>query len=139
MYESQEPRIPPIRAAIHNRRPLHLLRLLNNRLSQSDLRINGKYSACYASASQRSTFYPPHCEAVGWVSFHLHETYRNKEKLSPLVRELPWTHNIIILSKCTRPEEREFYLRLIKRDTWDKRRLEREIDSALFERKVLSP
>ncbi len=68
-----------------------------------------------------------------------YETYRNNEKLSPLVRELPWTHNIIILSKCTREEEREFYLHLTKRDTWDKRRLEREIDSARFERKVLSP
>jgi predicted nuclease of restriction endonuclease-like (RecB) superfamily len=43
------------------------------------------------------------------------------------------------LSKCVRPEEREFYIRLTHRDGWDKRRLEREIDAALFERYVLAP
>ena len=40
----------------------------------------------------------------------LYETYRNDEKVSPLVRQLPWTHNLLILSRCKRPEEREFYL-----------------------------
>jgi predicted nuclease of restriction endonuclease-like (RecB) superfamily len=74
-----------------------------------------------------------------WRMRQFYDAYRSDEKLSPLVRELPWTHNMIILSKCTRREEREFYLRLAQRDVWDKRRLEQEIDSALFERAVLSP
>ncbi len=68
-----------------------------------------------------------------------YETYRNNEQLAALSRELPWTHNIIILSKCVRPEEREFYIRMVQREGWNKRRLEKEIDSSLFERKVLSP
>ena len=68
-----------------------------------------------------------------------YETYRNDEKLSTPVRESPWTHNTIILSKCFRPEEREFYVRVVQRERWNKRRLEKEIDGALFERKVLSP
>ncbi len=41
-----------------------------------------------------------------------YETYRDDEKVSPLVRQVPWTHNLIILSRSKRPEEREFYLRL---------------------------
>lgn len=32
--------------------------------------------------------------------------------VSPLVRQLPWTHNLIILSLSKLPQEREFYLRL---------------------------
>ena len=40
-----------------------------------------------------------------------YEAYRDDEKLSPLVRQLSWTHNLIILSQSKHPEEREFYLR----------------------------
>ena len=34
------------------------------------------------------------------------------KKSSPLVRQLPWSHNLIIFSQSKRPEEREFYVRL---------------------------
>src|ERR1039457_1553852 len=36
-----------------------------------------------------------------------YEAYRNDEKVSPLVRQLTWTHNLIILSQSKREEERE--------------------------------
>src|SRR5450759_1708883 len=36
-----------------------------------------------------------------------YESYRLDKKLSPLVRELSWTHNLLILSRSKRPEERE--------------------------------
>jgi predicted nuclease of restriction endonuclease-like (RecB) superfamily len=55
------------------------------------------------------------------------------------VRQLPWTHNLIILSQCKRAEEREFYLRLCVQERWSKRELERQIRLALFERAVLNP
>ena len=29
-----------------------------------------------------------------------------------LVRQLPWTHNLIIFTQSTHPEKREFYLRM---------------------------
>lgn len=35
------------------------------------------------------------------------ETYRGLEIVTPLVTQLPWTHNLIILSQSKRPEERE--------------------------------
>lgn len=67
------------------------------------------------------------------------DTYRREPKVSPLVRQLPWTHNLLILSKCKRPEEREFYLRLAVRERWAKRELERQLNGALFERAILAP
>ena len=67
------------------------------------------------------------------------ETYRHSKKVSPLVTQLPWTQNLLILSRAKRDEEREFYLRLAIRERWSKRELERQLNSALFERTVLSP
>jgi predicted nuclease of restriction endonuclease-like (RecB) superfamily len=74
-----------------------------------------------------------------WRMRQFHEAYSRDEKLSTLLRELPWSHNVTILSRCVRPEEREFYIRCAVGQNWSFRRLEKEIDAALFERHVLSP
>jgi predicted nuclease of restriction endonuclease-like (RecB) superfamily len=74
-----------------------------------------------------------------WRMRQFFEAYRNAPKLSPLVRELPWTHNLIILSQSKRPEEREFYLRIAIRERWSKRELERQFRLGAFERAVLAP
>jgi predicted nuclease of restriction endonuclease-like (RecB) superfamily len=68
-----------------------------------------------------------------------YEAYPGDAIVSPLVRQLPWTHNLIILSQSKRPEEREFYLRLAAQEKWSKRELERQFEAALFERTVLQP
>ncbi len=68
-----------------------------------------------------------------------YEAYRGNEIVSALLRQLPWTHNLIILNQSQRPEEREFYLRQAIREQWSKRELERQFKTALFERTVLSP
>lgn len=68
-----------------------------------------------------------------------YETYRLDEKVSALLRQLTWTHNITILSQSKRPEEREFYLRLAIQEKWSTRELERQFKTALFERTVLHP
>ena len=68
-----------------------------------------------------------------------YETYRDEPIVAPLVRQLPWTHNLIILGQSKRPEEREFYLRMAVKERWAKRELERQFRVALFERTVLSP
>lgn len=59
--------------------------------------------------------------------------------MAALTRQLPWTHNLIILNQSKRAEEREFYLRLAAREQWTKRELERQFKAALFERTVLHP
>jgi len=68
-----------------------------------------------------------------------YEAYRDDEKIAPLARQLPWTHNLIILNQSKRPEEREFYLRLAIKEQWSSRDLERQLKTALFERTVLNP
>jgi predicted nuclease of restriction endonuclease-like (RecB) superfamily len=43
------------------------------------------------------------------------------------------------MGRSKRREEREFYLRLTIQERWSKRELERQFNTALFERTVLSP
>ncbi|HCS20840.1 MAG TPA: hypothetical protein DIW47_09825 [Bacteroidetes bacterium] len=37
-----------------------------------------------------------------WRMKQFYETYRDFPKLSPLVREISWTHNMLIFSRCKR-------------------------------------
>ena len=68
-----------------------------------------------------------------------YEAYQDKQIVSALLTQLPWTHHLIILSQSKRPEEREFYLRLAIREQWSSRELERQFKGGLFERTVLTP
>lgn len=68
-----------------------------------------------------------------------YETYRQEDKVAPLVRQLPWSHNLVLLGQTKQPEEREFYLRLAVAEGWSRRELERQMRTGLFERTVLSP
>ncbi|KPX45759.1 Uncharacterized protein ALO68_00394 [Pseudomonas syringae pv. helianthi] len=67
------------------------------------------------------------------------EVYRNDEKVSAVLTQLPWTHHLIIFSQSKRPEEREFYLHMAIREKWSSRELERQFKNALFERVVTQP
>jgi len=74
-----------------------------------------------------------------WRMRQFFDTYQSNPKLSSLLRELPWTHNMLILSASKREEEREFYLRMARGQKWSSRELERQLAGALFERVALSP
>ncbi|WP_411740779.1 PDDEXK nuclease domain-containing protein [Pseudomonas sp. A-RE-19] len=67
------------------------------------------------------------------------ETYRHDAIVAALLRQLPWTQNLIILNQSKRPEEREFYLRMAIQEKWSSRELERHFKAALFERSVVNP
>ena len=56
-----------------------------------------------------------------------YEAYRANQKVSPLVRQLPWTHHLIILSQAKPVETREFYIVAAIKERWPKRELERQI------------
>ena len=73
-----------------------------------------------------------------WRMKQFYETYNDNEKLSPLVREISWTNNVLIMMAAKTDEERDFYLTLSVKNNYSKRELERQIDSALFERTMLS-
>jgi len=73
-----------------------------------------------------------------WRMKQFYETYRENEKLSPLVREISWSNNLLILMNAKTDEAREFYLTLAGKNNYSKRELERQIDSMLFERAIIS-
>lgn len=65
------------------------------------------------------------------------EAYKDFPKLSPLVRQISWTHNLLIFSRCKSIEEKEFYLKLVKKESYSKRELDRQISSSFFERTMI--
>ncbi|MDN3602892.1 PDDEXK nuclease domain-containing protein [Belliella kenyensis] len=69
-----------------------------------------------------------------WRMKQFYETYKDLPKLSTLLREISWSHNLAIFSRCKNNEEREFYLKLAKREGYSFRELDRQISSSLFER-----
>ncbi|MBR1443913.1 MAG: DUF1016 family protein [Firmicutes bacterium] len=67
-----------------------------------------------------------------------YEAYNESEFVSPLVTQISWTNHLVILSSCKSREEREFYIKLSIKEKYTKRQLERQIDSAYYERYMLS-
>jgi len=72
-----------------------------------------------------------------WRMKQFYETYKDKEILSTVSREIAWSHNTLILSNCKTSQEREFYLRLTMKERLSYRELERQINSSYFERVML--
>lgn len=73
-----------------------------------------------------------------WRMRQFYDTYNQDKKLSPLVREISWTNNMIIIAQTKNYEEREFYLRHAATESYSKKELQRQLDSGLFERTFLS-
>jgi len=73
-----------------------------------------------------------------WRMKQFYETYAKNEKLSTLSREISWSNNVLIMMGAKSDEEREFYLLLTQKNHYSARELERQIDSALFERTMIS-
>jgi len=67
-----------------------------------------------------------------------YETYKDNKFVSALLTQISWTNHLIILSKTKTIEEKEFYISLCERERYSSRELERQINSAYFERYMLS-
>ncbi len=74
-----------------------------------------------------------------WRMRQFFEAYPAATELSPLLRDLPWSAHLHILSRTKRAEEREFYLRMATHNRWPVREVARQIDGGLFERAALNP
>jgi predicted nuclease of restriction endonuclease-like (RecB) superfamily len=72
-----------------------------------------------------------------WRMKQFYETYKDFPKLSPLVREISWTNNLLVFSRCKTIEEMEFYLKHAKQENYSKRELDRQISASLFERTMI--
>jgi predicted nuclease of restriction endonuclease-like (RecB) superfamily len=66
-----------------------------------------------------------------------YSTYSRHEKLQPLVAEISWTHNILIMEKCKDDLKREFYLRMTREQGWSKNALIHNIENQAYERTLL--
>lgn len=67
-----------------------------------------------------------------------YSTYKEDEIATPLVTQLSWTNNLLILSGAKTKEERYFYLKLAIKNNYSKRELDRQITSSYYERFILS-
>ena len=67
-----------------------------------------------------------------------YETYKDDEIVTPLVTQISWTNHLLIMSGSKSAEERRFYIELCIKNNYSKRELERQIDSAYYQRYMLS-
>jgi len=73
-----------------------------------------------------------------WRMRSLYEHYKANEKLPPLVAEIAWSHNILILEKCKDDLEREFYIKMTKKYGWSKSVLTHQVEGKSYERFLLN-
>lgn len=73
-----------------------------------------------------------------WRMKQFYETYKDFPKLSTLLREISWSNNILIFSRCKTLEEREFYLKLSSKEKYSYRELDRQISASTFERTMIA-
>jgi len=73
-----------------------------------------------------------------WRMKLFHETYTDNQKLAPLVREIAWSHNLIIMERCKEDLQRQFYIRMTRRFGWSKNVLIHQIDNQTYEKTLLS-
>ena len=72
-----------------------------------------------------------------WYMRQFYLEYNGHEKLQPLVGEIAWAHNLVIMSRCKDPLEREFYIRMTRKFGWSKNILIHQIDNQSYEKSLL--
>jgi len=68
--------------------------------------------------------------------FYLH--YQENIKLAPLVQEIGWSHNILIMEKCKDDFAREYYIRMTKKYGWSKNVLIHHLEGKSYEKYLLN-
>lgn len=67
-----------------------------------------------------------------WLMRQFFNEYSELPKLQPLVGEISWTKNLLIMARCKDALEREFYLRATARFGWTKRVLQHQLDNQSY-------
>lgn len=73
-----------------------------------------------------------------WRMRDFYLSYHDNAKLPALLAEISWTHHIYILEKCKDSLEREFYMRMSKKNRWSYRVLLNQIDNKNYEKTMTS-
>ncbi len=69
-------------------------------------------------------------------NFYIH--YNANPKLQPLVAEISWSKNLIILERCKEELEREFYTKMTNKFGWSKAILIHQIENKSYEKYLLN-
>ena len=72
-----------------------------------------------------------------WYMRQFYLEYHGKPKLQPLVGEISWTKNLVIMARCKDPLEREFYIRMTRKFGWSKNVLIHQIENQSYEKSLL--
>jgi len=72
-----------------------------------------------------------------WYMRQFYITYKLNEKLQPMVGEISWSNNLIIMGKCKNDLEREFYIRMTIKYGWTKNLLIHHIENQSYEKYLL--
>lgn len=67
-----------------------------------------------------------------WLMRQFFNEYSDKPNLQPLVREVSWAKNLVIMARCKGDLEREFYLRATARFGWTKSVLQHQVDNGSY-------
>lgn len=73
-----------------------------------------------------------------YIMRDLYVSYKDFEKVQTLSAQISWSHNVAILSKCKNLLEKEFYMKMSKRNGWTYRVLIHQIEIGTFEKTVLA-
>ena len=73
-----------------------------------------------------------------WRMRVFYYNYNNDTKLAPLVREISWSKNIIIMEKCKDALKREFYIRMTRKFGWSKNILIHQIENQVYEKTLFN-
>ena len=73
-----------------------------------------------------------------WRMRNLYLTYEGNEKLVQLVREIGWSHNLLIIERCKNNLEREYYIQMTRRAGWSRNTLATSITNQAYEKFLLS-
>jgi predicted nuclease of restriction endonuclease-like (RecB) superfamily len=72
-----------------------------------------------------------------WYMRQFYLEYTGHKKLQPLVGEIAWAHNLVIMGKCKDPLEREFYIRMTRKFGWSKNVLIHQFENQTYEKSLL--
>jgi len=73
-----------------------------------------------------------------WLMRTFYVEYKNNPKLQPLVAEISWSHNIVLIQKVKDLDVREFYIKMTKRFGWTRNVLIHQIENQSFEKYQLN-
>lgn len=69
-----------------------------------------------------------------WRMRKFYLNYEAQPKLAPLVQQIGWSHNVVIMERCKDMLEREFYIKMVIKYGWTKNVLIHHIESGSYAR-----